>query len=89
MLKGITVSDNDAISVDFGTAQGTAKAHSGTAYDLNVGAESSAITIAGSPTVGDQTFFSIFRDVSGDTLTADALLTGIKIFFTTDAANDA
>jgi hypothetical protein len=89
MLKGITVSDNDPISVDFGTAQGTAKAHSGTAYDLDVGAESSAITIAGSPAVGDQTFFAIFRDVSGDTLTADALLTGIKIFFTTDAANDA
>jgi hypothetical protein len=89
MLKGITVSDNDVISQDFGTAQGTAKAHSGTAYDLNVGDESSAITIAGSPTVGDQTFFAIFRDVSGDTLTADALLTGIKIFYTTDAANDA
>ena len=89
MLKGITVSDNDPISVDFGTAQGTAKAHSGTAYDLDVGAESSAITIAGSPAVGDETFFAIFRDVSGDTLTADALLTGIKIFFTTDAANDA
>ena len=89
MLKGITVSDNDPISVDFGTAQGTAKAHSGTAYDLDVGAESSAITIAGSPAVGDETFFAIFRDVSGDTLTADALLTGIKIFYTTDAANDA
>ena len=89
MLKGITISDNDAISQDFGTAQGTAKAHSGTAYDLDVGAESSAITIAGSPAVGDETFFAIFRDVSGDTLTADALLTGIKIFYTTDAANDA
>ena len=89
ILKGITVSDNDAISTDFGAGQGTAKAHSGTAYDLNVGAESSAITIAGSPAVGDQTFFAIFRDVSGDTLTADALLTGIKIFYTTDAANDA
>ena len=89
MLKGITISDNDAISQDFGTAQGTAKAHSGTAYDLDVGAESSAITIAGSPAVGDETFFAIFRDVSGDSLTADALLTGIKIFYTTDAANDA
>ena len=89
MLKGIAISDNDAISQDFGTAQGTAKAHSGTANDLDVGAESSAITIAGSPAAGDQVFFQIFRDVSGDSLTADALLLGIKIFFTTDAANDA
>ena len=88
MLKGIAISDNDAIDQDFGTAQGTAKAHSGTANDLDVGAESSAITIAGSPAAGDQVFFQIFRDVSGDSLTADALLLGIKIFFTTDAAND-
>jgi len=88
MLKGIAISDNDAINQDFGTAQGTAKAHSGTAYDLNVGSESSAITIAGSPAAGDQVFFQIFRDVSGDDLTADALLLGIKVHFTTDAAND-
>ena len=88
MLKGVAISDNDAISTDFGTAQGTAKAHSGTAYDLNVGSESSAITIAGSPSAGDQIFFAIFRDVSGDSLTSDALLTGVKLHFTTDSAND-
>ena len=89
MLKGIAMSDNDALNTDFGTAQGTAKSHSGTAYDLNVGAESSAITIAGSPAAGDQVFFQIFRDVSADNMSADALLTGVKIHFTTDAANDA
>ena len=88
MLKGISVSSEDAISQDFGTAQGSATGFSGTAYDLEVTAESSAITIAGSPAAGDQVFFAIFRDVSGDTLTADALLTGIKIHYTTDAAND-
>ena len=88
-IKGIAISDNDALNTDFGTAQGTAKAHSGTAYDLNVGAESSAITIAGSPAAGDQVFFQIFRDVSADNMSADALLTGVKIHFTTDAANDA
>ena len=89
MLKGVAISDNDALNTDFGTAQGTAKSHSGTAYDLNVGAESSAITIAGSPAAGDQVFFQIFRDVSADNMSADALLTGIKIHFTVDAANDA
>ena len=89
MVKGIAISDNDALNTDFGTAQGTAKSHSGTAYDLNVGAESSAITIAGSPAAGDQVFFQIFRDVSADNMSADALLTGVKIHFTTDAANDA
>ncbi len=62
---------------------------SGTAYDLAVTAESGAVTIAGSPSTDEYTFFEIHRDVSGDSLTADAMLLGIKLFFTTDAANDS
>jgi len=88
-LAGVAVSDNDTCNVAFGTAVApTAKAHSGTANDLDVTAESGAITIAGSPAAGDQVFFQITRDVSDDSLTADAKLLGIKLFFTTDAAND-
>ena len=89
-LSGVSVSDNDTTNVAFGTAVApTAKAHSGTANDLDVTAESGAVTIAGSPAAGDQVFFQINRDVSDDDLTADAKLLGIKLFFTTDAANDA
>ena len=62
---------------------------SGTANDLAVANESGAVTIAGSPSVDEEVFFQISRDVSADTLTADAKLLGIKLFFTTDAANDA
>jgi hypothetical protein len=88
-LAGVAVSDDDTCNVAFGTAVApTAKAHSGTANDLDVTAESGAITIAGSPAAGDQVFFEISRDVSDDSLTADAKLLGIKLFFTTDAAND-
>jgi hypothetical protein len=88
-LAGVAVSDDDTCNVAFGTAVApTAKAHSGTANDLDVTAESGAITIAGSPAAGDQVFFQITRDVSDDSLTADAKLLGIKLFFTTDAAND-
>ena len=53
-----------------------------------VSATSGAVTIAGSPAVGDLCFFQINRDVSADTQTGDARLLGIKIFYTTDAAND-
>ena len=67
----------------------TALAASGTANDLMVNVESGAVTIAGSPAAGDDVFFNIFRDVSADTYNADARLIGIKIFYTTDAANDA
>jgi hypothetical protein len=88
-LSGVSCADNDTINVAFGTAVApTAKAHSGTANDLDVTAESGAVTIAGSPSTDEEVFFQIQRDVSEDSLTADAKLLGIKLFFTTDAAND-
>jgi hypothetical protein len=89
-LQGVGCADNDTINVAFGTAVApTAKAHSGTANDLDVTAESGAVTIAGSPSTDEEVFFQISRDVSEDSLTADAKLLGIKLFFTTNAANDA
>ena len=90
VLAGVACADNDTINASFGTGVApTAKAHSGTANDIDVTAESGAVTIAGSPSTDEQVFFQITRDVSADDLTADAKLLGIKIFFTTDAANDA
>jgi len=89
-LNGVSIADNDSINTAFGTAVApTAKAHSGTANDLDVTAESGAVTIAGSPSTDEEVFFQIQRDVSEDSLTADAKLLGVKLFFTTDAANDA
>ena len=88
-LNGVAIADDDSINTAFGTAVApTAKAHSGTANDLDVTAESGAVTIAGSPSTDEEVFFQIQRDVSEDSLTADAKLLGIKLFFTTDAAND-
>ena len=90
VLAGVAIADNDSINTAFGTGVApTAKAHSGTANDLDVTAESGAVTIAGSPSTDEQVFFQITRDVSADDLDADAKLLGIKLFFTTDAANDA
>jgi len=89
-LAGVALADNDSLNTAFGTAVApTAKAHSGTANDLDVTAESGAVTIAGSPSADEYVFFEIFRDVSADDLNADAKLLGVKLFFTTDAANDA
>ena len=90
MLAGVALADNGDLNTAFGTAVGpTAKAMSGTANDLAVTAESGAITIAGSPSTDEYVFFEIHRDVSADDLDADAKLLGVKLFFTTDAANDA
>jgi len=90
VLQGVALADNGDLNTAFGTAVGpTAKAHSGTSNDLDVTAESGAVTIAGSPSTDEYVFFQISRDVSADDLNADSRLLGIKLFFTTDAANDA
>ena len=88
-LSGVAVADNDSCNTAFGTnVVATAKADSGTSNDINVTAESGAVTIAGSPSTGEFVFFQVMRDVSADDQSGDARLLGIKLFFTTDAKND-
>ena len=88
-LSGVAIADNDSCDTAFGTnVVATAKAHSGTSNDINVTAESGAVTIAGSPSTSEFVFFQIMRDVSADDQSGDARLLGIKLFFTTDAKND-
>ena len=90
-LQGVSCGDNDTIDVAFGTAVTVTDAGIGTVEDQQVSAESGAVTIAGSPAVDQLTYFQLFRDANagGDTFTADARVLGVKLFFTTDAANDA
>jgi len=90
-LQGVAVGDGDTIDIAYGTAINITDAGIGTVEDQQVSPVSSAVTIAGSPAVDQQTYFQLFRDANagGDTFSADARVLGIKIFFTTDAANDA
>ncbi len=90
-LQGVSCGDSDTIDVVYGTAINVTDAGIGTVEDQQVSAVSSAVTIAGSPAVDQLTYFQLFRDANagGDTFSADARVLGIKIFFTTDAANDA
>jgi len=90
-LQGVACGDSDTIDVAYGTAVTVTDAGIGTVEDQQVSAVSSAVTIAGSPADDQQTYFQVYRDANagGDSFSADARLLGIKIFFTTDAANDA
>ncbi len=90
-LKGVAIANDDAIDTAFGTAVAITDAHSGTANDLNVTAQSGSVTIAGSPAADEDVFFNISRDADNgsDTFTGDAKLLGIKIFFATNLPNDA
>jgi len=90
-LQGVSCGDSDTIDIAYGTAVTVTDAGIGTVEDQQVSAVSSAVTIAGSPAVDQQTYFQLLRLAAdgSDTFTGDARLLGIKIFFTTDAANDA
>jgi hypothetical protein len=88
-LAGRSYADSADLNTAFGTqVVATAKAHSGTSNDIDVAAVSGAVTIAGAA-ADCLTIFQIARDVSADSQTGAARLLGIKLFFTTDAANDA
>jgi hypothetical protein len=88
-LSGGCMADDASINTAFGTnVVATAKAFSGTSNDMTVSAESGAVTIANAA-VDTMAYFQIMRDVSADSQSGDARLLGIKLFFTTDAANDA
>jgi len=88
-LSGVSIADDVSINTAFGTnVVATAKAFSGTSNDMTVSAVSGAVTVA-SAAVNTQTYFQIMRDVSADDQSGDARLLGIKLFYTTDAKNDA
>jgi len=89
-LQGVACADGDTIDVAFGTAIEVTDAGIGTVEDQQITAESSAMTVAGSPAAGEQTYFQLFRKAAdgGDTFTGESRVLGVKLFFTTDAAND-
>ena len=90
-LDGVAVDNNGTIDVAYGTAVSLLDDAQGAVEELNVSAESNAVTIAGSPAVDNLCFFRIGRNVGdgNDDMAGDCRLHGIKLFFTTDAANDA
>jgi|TARA_R110000744_G_scaffold17025_1_gene46468 hypothetical protein len=88
-VQGVAMNDNQTIDVVYGTAVVVTDNAQGAVEELLVAAESGALTIAGTPADNDLCYFRIGRDVSGDAMAGDARLHGVKIFYTTDAANDA
>ena len=90
-LEGVAVGNNSTIDVAYGTAVSLLDDAQGAVEELNVSAESTAVTIAGSPAVDNLCYFRVGRNVgdSNDDMAGDCRLHGIKLFFTTDAANDA
>ncbi len=80
-LKAGALADSDAIDTALGTPQvitDTLLANNGT--DLQISSATPAITIAGTPALGELTTFEAYRNTDGtDDMTEDAWLFGIAI----------
>lgn len=89
-IQAVAVGDNEAINQAYGTAVEVTDT-GGTTNRLYVSDETSAFTVANTPTDGDTIFFRIYRKAAdaADTLAIVARLHGVDLFVTTDAENDA
>ena len=89
-LQGVSCGDSDTIDVAYGTAAEVTDAGIGTVEDQQITSESGAVTITAAA-AGEQTYFQLYRDAAdgSDTFTGDARVLGVRLFFTTDLANDA
>ena len=91
-IRAVAVADNDTPAANFGSDATVTDAASTTTANFNLSGETGNCTVAGSPGAEELVFFEVFRDgaAGGDTLDAvDAWLSGLTLFITTDAHNDA
>lgn len=87
-LQGGAFSDDDALDAAYGTLQEVTDTLLATG-DVHITAETSAITIAGTPVAGDWLQFRVNRDPANDTNTSDARLMGVRIRFKIKQYDDA
>ncbi len=89
-LQGLAASDDDGLDAAFGAAQQVTDALLASG-DLHRSAETAPVTLGGTPADGDLIVFQISRNAGdgADTLAADAQLIGVRLFYSTDARNDA
>lgn len=89
-ISAVAVSNDDTVDATFGTAVVVTDAvTAGVEADLHVSAATAAITIGGTPALGDLIHIKVYRDAdaAGDTMDAeDAWLLGVMLQFTVDQA---
>ncbi len=89
-LQAVAVADDGAQDAVYGTAVVVTDVNIGAALDILVTDESAVVTISGTLAAGMLTEFRVLRDIDdpADDMTEDASLIGIKLHYTTNAAND-
>lgn len=89
-IQAVAISDDDVLDAAFGSAQSVTDAVTA-AGDLMRSAETSALTVGGTPLESDVVIYQIYRDAANgaDTLAVDARLHGVALFYTTTNNTDA
>ena len=89
-LQAVSVANDATSDVVFGTAIYVTDAGGGAVEDVLVSPVSAAVTVA-SAAADTYTYFQVLRNATdaADDFTGDVRLLGIKLFYTTNAANDA
>lgn len=90
VLRAKALGNDETIDAAWGSDVTVTDANTATAYQAHIASESGAVTIANA-SESEWVVFEVYRDVANgsDTLAVDALLLGLTINYTTDAANDA
>ena len=86
-IQGVAMANDDPFGAAFGTAVVTADTLTAV-KDVHVSPVSGAITIAGTPGHDELTTWQVYRDVSADNLGVDAVLLGLKLFYTIAQGNE-
>lgn len=90
-IEAGALANDDALDTALGTAVEVTDAAGSAADDCMISAETSALTVAGSPGAEELVVFKVYRDAAdgSDTMTGDAELLGVKLHYTTNAATDS
>jgi len=89
-MRAKALGNDETIDAAWGSDVTVTDNNTSTAYQNHIAAESDALTIANA-SEQEWVVFEIYRNVSNgsDTLAVDALLLGVTLNYTTNAANDA
>jgi hypothetical protein len=89
-LRAFAIGDGETIDSAFGASVASVDT-GGTTDAIYRSPLSGAVTIAGTPQARDTVFFELNRDATdgADTMTIDARLHGVALFYTTTSLNDA
>lgn len=87
-LQGVALANSDSMVTAYGTLQSVTDTSLNAKNDLHATSESPSITIAGTPLAGEISIFRVGRDPDGDTMSQDARLIGIMIFYTNNSTRD-